>query len=158
MLGLVYRPPRDDLSVLSALESMLEELSPAQVEFVVFLGDFNIDLSPSKITSASSRQLGSMSNKFVLKQIVSSPTRVSKHSCSIIDHIYLLENLVMLSCAIQPPIKSSDHYSIFFNLEVASPSSKLVRRKVWLYNKAYFFTANNTLRAFPTALFFFIMM
>ena len=132
MLGLLYRPPRDDLSVLSALESTLEELSPAQVESLVFLGDFNIDLSPSKITSTSSRQLGSMSNKFVLKQIVSSPTRVSKHSCSIIDHIYLSENLVMLSCAIQPPIKSSDHRSIFFNLEVASPSSKLVRRKVWL--------------------------
>ena len=67
MLGLLYRPPRDDLSVLSALESTLEELSPAQVESLVFLGDFNIDLSPSKITSASSRQLGSMSNKLYLR-------------------------------------------------------------------------------------------
>ena len=85
MLGLLCRPPRDDLSVLSALESILEELSPAPLESLVILGDFNIDLSPSKITSAGSksRQLGSMSDKFGLKQFVFLPTRVSKYSCSI---------------------------------------------------------------------------
>ena len=153
MLGLLYRPPRDDLSVLSALESTLEELSTAKLESLVILWDFNIDHSLSKITSAGSRQLGSMSDKFGLKHIVCLPTRVSEHSCSIIDHIYLSENLVMLSCEIQPPIKSSDHHSIFFNLEIAFPSSRVVRRKVLLYNKADFVAAYNTLRAFPTALF-----
>ena len=55
MLGLLYRPPRDNLSVLSALKSTLEELSPAQFESLFIMGDFNIDLSPSKITSAGSR-------------------------------------------------------------------------------------------------------
>ena len=108
MLGLLYCPPRDGLSVLSALESTLEELSPAQLESLVILDDFNIELSPSKITSAGSRQVGPMSNKFCLKKIVSSPTRVSKHSCSIIDHIYLLENLVMLDCLLLHPLELSE--------------------------------------------------
>ena len=75
MLGLLYRPPRDDLSVLSALESTLEELSTAKLESLVILWDFNIDHSLSKITSAGSRQLGSMSDKFGLKHIVCLPIR-----------------------------------------------------------------------------------
>lgn len=152
--GLYYRPPSSDSSNLDELESTLEELPAPLLKNLLLTGDFNIDL----ISSPNHPQLSSIHYKFGLKQAVTSPTRESATSATLIDHIYMYvsEHLPNTSCSVQPPVPGSDHNSVLLRLnKTTTPPSKGHRRKIWLYKKADFNEANSTLRclsadSFPT--------
>ena len=131
--GLHYRPPSSDSSNLDELESTLEELPAPRLKNLLLTGDFNIDL----ISSPNHPQLSSIQYKFGLKQAVTSPTRESATSATLIDHIYVSEHLP----------NTSDHNSVLLRLnKTTTPPSKSHRRKIWLYKKADFDEANSTLQ------------
>ena len=141
--GLYYRPPSSDSSNLDELESTLEELPAPRLRNLLITGDFNIDL----ISSPYHPQLSSIQYKFGLKQAVTSPTRESATSTTLIDHIYVSEHLTNTSCSVQPPVPGSDHNSVLLRLKKTTiPPSKSHRRKIWLYKKADFDEANATLQ------------
>ena len=133
------------------MESALETLSPTKLKSLILLGDFNVDfLSPS---DPLQEQIQSISDKLSLKQVITAPTRVTPTTSTIIDHVYLSENLSLSSCNILPPLSGSDHNSVAVSLQLFPPYKKATRRKIWLYQNADFETANDTLQCFPSALF-----
>ena len=139
--GLYYRPPSSNPPDLANLESTLQEIPPAQSKSLLLLGDFNIDLLKS-----SSPALNSIVDKQGLTQVVTSPTRSTSTSATLIDHVYLSEELSHSSCNIAPPLHDSDHSSICLHLDTPPPRLRKAVRKVWLYKQADFETANTTLQ------------
>ena len=147
--GVYYRPPSSDPSDITNLEASLEELPPSLYKSLLLLGDFNIDL-----ISTTNPILEPIVDKLCLKQVVSSPTRTTPTSSTLIDHIYLSEGLVSSSCAILPPVADSDHSTISLCLSNPSPPTSPFRKARRLYQRADFETACSTLRclsshAFP---------
>ncbi|XP_064382509.1 uncharacterized protein LOC135331318 [Halichondria panicea] len=114
LCGIFYRPPSSKAAVLSELEATLESLPPVKL---VLLGDFNIDITNSK--DPYLHHIQSISDKLSLKQVVSSPTRSTTSSSSIIDHIYLTDNPKLLSCEVGPPLDGCDHNTIFVSLDMS---------------------------------------
>ena len=108
LCGLLYRPPSSNASVLTDVESALEQLPPSKTRNLVLVGDFNIDR-----THASSHPLlpilTSIEDKLGLKQVVTTATRTTTNTSTIIDHIYVSENLTNSRCTNLPPLPGSDH-------------------------------------------------
>ena len=94
-----------------------------------------------------------LTNCLGLKQIICEPTHFSHvGSPSLIDLVFVPSDFSCPSYVL-PPISSSDHLSILFSVPLAhsvkhSPSASRFR-KVWLYNKANFDSANLLLSSLP---------
>ena len=146
LCGLFYRPPSSHRSVLAQLESSLDELSPSLSKSLLLVGDFNVDLLCS-----TDPILSSITHKLNLKQVISSATRTTATSATLIDHIYLTDDLSQCSCSILPPLHDSDHSFIHLSLHKPSPTTK-----IWLYKQADFKSANEALqclssKSFPSS-------
>ena len=139
---LFYHPPSSDISILTDLESFLEQLPVSRQHSLLLLGDFNVNLLQSEVND-NHHLLRTIEDKFSLKQIVTTPTRPA--SASLIDHIYLSENLAIKPCSTLPPLEGSDHSVLLFSLQVVSRSRNCPKRKIWLYHKANFDQVNSTL-------------
>ena len=150
LCGLLYRPPSSPPSVLEDLETTLNEVPPAKIKSLILTGDFNLDASTSP-----DPLLKSISDTHGLIQTVTEPTRTTDHSSTIIDHVYLSESLnhSLSSCHTLPPIEGSDHKTICVSLNLHPQKLRLAKRKVWLYKKADFDTANLTQQCIPTSFF-----
>lgn len=103
-----YRPPNGNLpQAIEHLQFVLDNL-PAKGEHFI-LGDLNIDLLATKSASSQKLKLFEKTNK--LHQIISSPTRITQKSSTLIDHIYTNSNLIthsgVLACNV------SDHMPCF---------------------------------------------
>ena len=73
------------------------------------LGDMNVDLAKNKMVT---RHLQSCLSEFDLSQLISQPTRVTKVTSSIIDHIYTNNaNLFHHNGVVDPGL--SDHGLVF---------------------------------------------
>lgn len=85
VIGIIYRKPNTDITEFQ--ESLTDTLSNLKIDkhHCVLMGDFNVDLSSrSDVVDeflASLQCLG-------LEQLISSPTRKTKYSQTLIDHIY----------------------------------------------------------------------
>ena len=153
LCGLVYRPPSSDASVLSDVESALEQLPPSKLKSLVLLGDFNIDHS-STSSHPSLPILNSIEDKMGLKQVVSIATRTTSTSSTIIDHIYVSNDLTHSQCTNLPPLLGSDHNILQISItNRQAPHPRRNRRKVWLYKQADFDTANTTLQCLPSSIY-----
>ena len=106
VFGYVYRPPNSSIEWLSALESMIVKTEMEDKELVL-LGDFNVDLFSKRIPSNWLHR----QNIFNLSQLVKHPTRVTKSSATLIDHVYTnqpnhVKSVAVRNCSI------SDHYPV----------------------------------------------
>ena len=148
-LGTFYRPPNSD-SALRLLNDHISIMSPNLLHNLFLVGDFNVDFLQS---SSLCNNLLDLTNCLGLKQIICEPTHFSHvGSPSLIDLVFVPSDF---SCPsyVHPPISSSDHLSILFSVPLAhsvkhSPSASRFR-KVWLYNKANFDSANLLLSSLP---------
>jgi len=132
------------------LESSLETIPPAKLKNLILLGDFNIDVTSTHLPPL----LQSLVDKLSLQQVVSSPTRDTNRSSTIIGHAYISDSLTLISCVTLPPIEGSDHNCVSVSLRVSPPPlPKTFRRKVWLYKRADFDSANHTLSCIPPSFF-----
>ena len=149
--GVFYSPPSSNSSVLHDLEAAIESLPPSKLDSFVLMGDLNINFTS---TTSSPPQISSIMDKISLRQIVSEPTRCTITSTpTVIDHVYLSEKLNFSSCNILPPIGGSDHNCVFVSLQLSTPKLKTARRQVWLYKKADFDSANDSLQRIPSSMF-----
>ena len=83
LVGVLYRPPNTkEEDFINSLESTISSLSN-KYNGCFIVGDLNIDLSIAK-----GDKLLEVFSCFNFEQLISCPTRVSKTSSSIIDHMY----------------------------------------------------------------------
>jgi len=98
--------------------------------------------------------LQSLVDKLSLQHVVPSPTRDTNRSSITIDNAYISDSLTLISCVTLPPIERSDHNCVSVSLWVSPPPlPKTFRRKVWLYKRADFHSANHTLSCIPPSFF-----
>jgi hypothetical protein len=84
LLSCIYRPPNASVEILNAIIDTIEKAS-SEDKVLVLLGDMNIDY---KITeNLFENPIFKIESLFGLKQLIESPTRVTKSSSSLIDII-----------------------------------------------------------------------
>ena len=110
--GIVYRPP-DQSSFLTHFESIMNKIR-SDVEIII-LGDFNICFK--KKSHCLYGNYSKVLNMFGLKQLITSPTRVTKKTSTTIDHI--LCNTSSKICDFGTIVVGlSDHFMIYCTRKV----------------------------------------
>lgn len=109
-----YRSPSGDINIYyDNIFNVLELLYKPDIN-IVLCGDFNID---SSLTSRSINNFNKLCNilrSFNLHPVVGWPTRVTKNTSTIIDHIFSNVVDTSLACVVDNDI--SDHRAILFEL------------------------------------------
>ena len=118
IIGIIYRKPNTDLEQFkNSLLSVIDNLSVDKSD-VVLLGDFNVNLLETCVNGKANELLTSLESTG-LHQIITSPTRVTKNSSSLIDHIYTNasqnDHSEIHSGIIETDV--SDHFPIFVSLQ-----------------------------------------
>ena len=121
IVGTVYRKPGGKIDdFCNSLNDVLHQMSLDRNECII-LGDFNINLlSEDDKTS----EYISMMECYGLQQLVKTPTRITRHSSSLIDHIY--SNIS--SCQISAGTilaDMSDHLPVFALFECYFQKARL---------------------------------
>ena len=114
LLTSVYRPPNNDSdSIQHWLSNMEESMYTIYSENkpTILMGDINIDIMSDKKDKLQESWI-SLTTNIQLKQIIKEPTRVTNTSETLIDHIYVSDDLPVLYSS---PIKYSinDHFPVF---------------------------------------------
>ena len=86
LICVLYRPPNSSTEFFDKLTSMLNKALDLEGEVLV-MGDLNCDLLSDKLDS-NSQTLLSVMHGSLLTQLITSPTRVSMNSKTLIDHIH----------------------------------------------------------------------
>ena len=112
IIGTVYRPP-DQTNFLYHFESVLGNIrSDAEM---IMLGDFNINFKDKN--NGLLKKYSEVLNMFGLKQLINSPTRVTRKSSTIIDHV--LCNTSNKICNYGTIVVGlSDHFLVFCTRKV----------------------------------------
>ena len=113
LLCTLYRPPNASCDWIDLFE---EELSIAQTTGleIILMGDFNINYS-----NCSNKKWLHMVELFDLTQMITTPTRVTQNTSSIIDHLYC-SNTEHISDCFVPHYSISDHFPICFTRKINS--------------------------------------
>lgn len=145
-LAVYYCLPSSALNY-SDLKDAILSLTPSQLKTCVLLGDFNVDLF---CEGQMSTDLTAMLSSFHFSQLVDEPTRVSKNTATIIDHVYLTRPSLLSSCSTSPPLGSSDHRSIQLYLNWTKCLPKKVTRRFWSYSRADWASICSDLESLPS--------
>ena len=87
LVGNIYRPP-DQLGFLEKLSNAILNAQNFDSQEVYILGDFNIDLSKKgRSISNSIKKYREFCAQHGLKQLIKNPTRITKNTSTILDHI-----------------------------------------------------------------------
>ena len=123
LLNLVYRPPNSPQSWIDDYEKQLCVAESCTGEFFA-MGDYNIDFTfPDCFNNT---KWTCLIKDFGLRQYVESPTRVTKSSATIIDHIYS-SSTSSISETFVSPLSISDHYPIAFTIGGECTSSNIAK-------------------------------
>ena len=120
------------------LECDLADLNVNSIKFHVLLGDFNIDLLQDE--QHLSLNLIGVTSSFGLTQIISEPTRPSKLTATLNDHVYINQFLTCRNYSISPLLAS-----IHLQMPLVSPCPRHLRCEVWFYSKDDFESVNEVL-------------
>ena len=123
LLNFVYRPPDSKLTWIEAFENQFDKIDHLDLE-VHILGDFNINfLSSNSVTKYNNKRWDHTISKYGLAQMINSPTRITKSSSTIIDHIYSTRP-DLISDVHVPLFSISDHYPVCFTRSTCNLKSK----------------------------------
>lgn len=114
MIGTVYRASYTDLlkADYKGKTEMEELLHKTIHQNLILIGDFNCDLlKPDMIQDC--RNLVNLAEEYKLKQLICKPTRFSKTSATIIDHIWIREESFVRKAGTCEGISDSDHCGIY---------------------------------------------
>ena len=114
LVGVFYRAPNSCAKWLKTFSEHLEKMYDTGKE-IVLMGDMNIDLMNHNVNnslcSGSAKKLVKMLENVRLNQIICDPTRVTSHSKTLIDHVYVSDPTnIIHSCV--PVYAASDHYPV----------------------------------------------
>ena len=87
VIAVIYRHPRSDSNAfIETLNNKLGEIDCNKNNFYL-IGDINLNISESDCSSSSINYLSMLESNGVF-QLITKPTRVTKNSASLIDHIF----------------------------------------------------------------------
>lgn len=104
LIGFIYRHPDENIHWYENFSDMIDAVLLESKDYFI-LGDFNIDLFKSNTTWNDKIQLCN------LEQMVTTPTRVTATSQTLIDHIYASNTAHIIEVCV-PIYACSDHYPI----------------------------------------------
>jgi exonuclease III len=99
IIGNVYRSPSGKHeSFMRQYETVLNKLNRHSSKHILVVGDFNTDLMKHS-TDINSQNIIDVTTNHGFIQVISKPTRITDHSCTLIDHIYTnkLQNVTSTS-------------------------------------------------------------
>lgn len=137
LVGFVYRNPASDPSWYDDFITMMDKIENCENgKDIVILGDFNINyLNVTPIWSSTT-------SLFNLHQIIRTPTRVTKSTETLIDHIYTTNpNIVQHSAVHQTSI--SDHFSVHCTLVYKMPKTCTSTQSIVTYRSFKHFNYTN---------------
>jgi len=108
VLGCGYRAPHHPVGYWNDLEEMLSHVVQGRQDSTVLVGDFNVDMLAS--TSLHQKYLHSLSTQFNLTNYVTSPTRITCNTQTLLD-LYLSTTPIQGRCE-TVPLDISDHFAI----------------------------------------------
>ena len=115
IIGNMYRSPKGNPShFLDKLEHKLDLLKRHSNKQIVLTSDSNIDLLNFDHYEPSNRLVNSMAEHGFLP-VISRPTRITSHSATIIDHIFV-NNCAAVTKSGIVSIDLSDHLAPFINI------------------------------------------
>ena len=138
-IAVFYRPPSSGVELLDNLFSTLCNIfTSVSSNYFYLIGDFNIDFLTH--SHPFYQKLLSVVSSFNLTQIVSEPTRVTNHSSTLIDLIFVSSLITVQSCTTIPPLANADHFGLHLIVCTKFPKKRAesVPRKVWRYSLADF--------------------
>ena len=118
MLGNMYRPPDSRIGFNDRFEDFIDIIISEDKEFIL-LWDFN----KNSLNKETERDWGNFTTSLGLMQLVSEPTRVTKESKTLIDHIYT-NNAENIQWVPVEKICISDHFAVFCNRKSHTSVSK----------------------------------
>ena len=113
-----YRPPDSSINVFDKLENILQDIETHLCDFVL-VGDLNCDVLHNPPSNNTNR-LYRVANEYGLTQCVKTATRVSKHSQTLIDHVYTSTADNVTRCNVVP-LSLSDHDMVIFSWRKCKP-------------------------------------
>ena len=133
----IYRPPSSSSEYFNNIVSDIDKIISIGYK-IILLGDLNFNYL--HVDGSYDPNVNFLEEQFDLKQLIKTPTRVTVSSKSIIDHIYISDNLVCkASGALE--ISISDHYAVFasFNLKKQTSPPRIIQsRNFKHFNQANF--------------------
>ena len=127
ILGAVYRPPNSRKSWINQFESMVDIITLENKE-TLFLGDFNVDLLKNE------KHLQYLEEVYQFEQLIHEPTRVTKDSSTLIDHIYTTNTEHIRTSGVTP-LEISDHHMIYLTRKFKQP--KTFHRHIEINYRSY---------------------
>lgn len=112
LVGNIYRHPNETVHWNELFEVHFDKVLGCEKE-IYLLGDFNRDLLQKNVKNSWMEYMQS----FGLEQVVQSPTRVTSHSETLIDHIYCNTQTNILSVDV-PILGLSDHFPVIVTRKV----------------------------------------
>ena len=82
LLGIVHRPPSENVEWLECFDSQLEAATKSNLELAIF-GDFNIDLLNGNNSNHKPTQITQL---YGLTQVINMPTCVTHNTETLLDH------------------------------------------------------------------------
>ena len=111
LINFVYRPPNAQQTWIEFYENQLDKVDVTNLEYHI-LGDININYYPERRGNKfDNLKWANLITKFGLKQLIINPTRITKRSQTIIDHVYT-NCSKHINEAFVSTLSISDHYPI----------------------------------------------
>ena len=110
LVGYIYRNPASTFDWYDQFVTMMDRAQGCNLN-VVLLGDFNTDMQKSSPARDSTISF------FGLNQMITSPTRITPHSSTLIEHIYISDTSIVSNILV-PATEISDHFPVCCTLSV----------------------------------------
>ena len=129
-ISAVYRPPSGNLvNALELIENKINDINGDRLADIVILGDWNVDL---KSNAQNTKQYKEFIKENRLSQLINSPTRISKDSATLIDHILVNRPEMYFQHGTYDP-GLSDHHMVITSRKRA----KVHRPRIDVYTRSY---------------------
>ena len=120
-IGCIYRSPNYNYNeFINNLEESLISLIPVSDE-IICLGDFNVNLLD--LNSPNVLNFYNIIDSMGLKQIITTPTRITSKSLTLIDIILISEDLNYSDCGSTSVSDIADHELVYVHINSGEPTS-----------------------------------
>lgn len=144
--GIVYKPPEQSyVDFFSKFEATASEIM-FQVEQVICVGDFNIDLMRPE--APNSRYAYKIFEGLGLKQLINEPTRLTDNSATMIDLILSNDHIGTISSGTIPD-RIADHQLVFSKFKINTSKGSQVFKIIRDYKEINIVNFENQLESIP---------
>ena len=121
LVGVIYRSccKLDDASWFESFETLLAHLTITWDGMLIITGETNFDLL--KLEDNLAKRYSGILNVFGLQQVIKQPTRVTRHSRTLIDHLITNQPTRVTASGIIPCSIVSNHDSLYACINVCDP-------------------------------------